>query len=143
MIIVLCSAQHHVKSTENQLCRHNLILKNIMDSPSKTQILAASSGWVATTLNFLPGLGAGYLYQRRWIPYFLTGGTALVWFFLGVFLNGDTDPTINEQLIGIGGLFLISVTTMVEAKIAHNKATLAVEEQLQAKTQTKKRGLFR
>ena len=40
-----------------------------MDKPSKAQILAASSGWVATTLNFLPGLGAGYLYQRRWGPY--------------------------------------------------------------------------
>ena len=114
-----------------------------MDSPSKTQILAASSGWVATTLNFLPGLGAGYLYQRRWIPYFLTGGVATAWFFLGAILNGDTDTTKNEQLIGIGGLLLISVTTMVEAKIAHKKATLAIEEQLQAKTQTKKRGLFR
>tara|TARA_B100000700_G_scaffold321627_1_gene421292 strand:- start:1329 stop:1466 length:138 start_codon:yes stop_codon:yes gene_type:complete len=45
-----------------------------MDNPSKEQILAASNGWVATTLNFLPGLGAGYLYQRRWWPYFLTEG---------------------------------------------------------------------
>ena len=51
-----------------------------MDNPSKEQILASSSGWVATTLNFLPGLGAGYLYQRRWIPYFATGGAATAWF---------------------------------------------------------------
>ena len=51
-----------------------------MDNPSKEQILAASSGWVASTLNFLPGLGAGYLYQRRWIPYFVTGGAATAWF---------------------------------------------------------------
>ncbi len=43
-----------------------------MDNPSKEQILASSSGWIALTLNFLPGLGAGYLYQRRWIPYFIT-----------------------------------------------------------------------
>ena len=114
-----------------------------MDNPSKEQILASSSGWVATTLNFLPGLGAGYLYQRRWIPYFATGGAATAWFVLGAILNGDTEPTKSQQLIGIGGLFLISITTMIEAKIAHKKATLAVEEQLQAKNPKKKTGLFR
>jgi hypothetical protein len=113
-----------------------------MDNPSKEQILAASSGWVATTLNFFPGLGAGYLYQRRWIAYFITGGAATAWFVLGAILNGDTEPTKAEQLIGVGGLLLISIITMVEAKIAHNKATLTVEEHLQAKSQ-KKRGLFR
>ena len=114
-----------------------------MDNPSKEQILASSSGWVATTLNFLPGLGAGYLYQRRWIPYFVTGGAATAWFVLGAILNGDTEPTKAEQLIGIGSLFLISITTMVEAKIAHKKATLALEEQLKAKSPKKKGGLFR
>ena len=114
-----------------------------MDNPSKEQILAASSGWVATTLNFLPGLGAGYLYQRRWIPYFVTLGAATVWFAVGAIINGDTEPTKAEQLIGIGGLFLISITTMVEANIAHKKAMLAVEEQFQAKTPKKKGGLFR
>ena len=110
--------------------------------PSK-EILAASSVWVAITLNILPGLGAGYLYQRRWIPYFATGGAATAWFVLGAILNGDTEPTKAEQLIGIGGLFLISITTMIEAKIVHKKATIAVEEQLQAKTPKKKGGLFK
>ena len=114
-----------------------------MNNPTREQILAASSGWVATTLNFLPGLGAGYLYQRRWIPYFLTGGVATAWFVLGVILNQDKDPTKLEQLIGIVGLLLISITTMVEAKIAHKKAISAVEEQLQAMTPKKKRGLFK
>ena len=114
-----------------------------MDNPTKEQILAASSGWVATILNFLPGLGAGYLYQRRWIPYFATVGAATAWFVLGAILNGDTEPTKAEQIIGIGGLFLISITTMVEAKIAHKKAMLAVEEQLQAKIPKNKGGLFR
>ena len=114
-----------------------------MDNPSKEQILAASSGWVATTLNFLPGLGAGYLYQRRWIPYFVTGGAATAWFVLGAIFYGDTEPTKTEQLIGISGLFLISITTMIEAKIAHKKALLAVEEQLQAQTPKKRGGLFR
>ena len=114
-----------------------------MDNPSKAQILAASSGWVATTLNFLPGLGAGYLYQRRWIPYFVTGGIATTWFVLGAIINGNTEPTKSEQLIGIGGLLLISIITMVEAKIAHNKSRFAVVEQIQAMTPKKKRGLFR
>ena len=77
-----------------------------MDNPSKEQILAASSGWVATTLNFLPGLGAGYLYQRRWIPYFVTGGVATAWFILGAILNGDTEPTTAEQLIGMGDMLI-------------------------------------
>tara|TARA_Y100001968_G_C18941582_1_gene518992 strand:- start:229 stop:555 length:327 start_codon:yes stop_codon:yes gene_type:complete len=108
-----------------------------MDNPSKDQILAASNGWVATILNFLPGLGAGYLYQRRWVPYFITGGTATAWFILGALLNGDTEPSKPQQLIGIVGLLLISLTTMIEAKFAHKKATLAVAEQLQAKTTAK------
>ena len=114
-----------------------------MDNPSKEQILAASNGWVATTLNFLPGLGAGYLYQRRWIAYFITCGLATAWFFLGAILNTDVQPTKTEQLVGVGGLFLLSIITMIEAKIAHNKATLAIEEQLQSKTPKKKTGLFR
>ena len=41
-----------------------------MSYPSKEEILASSKGWVASFLNFLPGLGSGYLYQRRWKPYF-------------------------------------------------------------------------
>ena len=114
-----------------------------MDTPSKEQILASSSGWVATTLNFLPGLGAGYLYQRRWIPYFVTASAATAWFVLGAILNVDTEQSKAEQLIGIGGLSFISITTMVEAKIAHKKATLAVEKQLQTKTPKNKKGLFR
>ena len=120
-----------------------LILLSDMDNPSKTQILASSSGWIATTLNFLPGLGAGYLYQRRWVPYYLTVGVASAWFVLGALVNGDTEPTKIDQLIGIGGLFLISLTTMFEAKIAHKKSITALEKELQAKTPIKKRGLFR
>ena len=93
-----------------------------MNNPYKKEILAASSGWLALALNFLPGLGAGYIYQRRWVPYFITGGIAAVWFCAGVISSSNTtDHTSSEQLIGFAGLFLISVTTMVGAKIAQNK----------------------
>ena len=98
---------------------------------------------MATTLNFFPGLGAGYLYQRRWIPYFASGGVATAWIVLGVLLNGETDPTKTEQIIGIGGLFLISITTMIEAKIAHKKAIFVIEKEHQTKPQKKQRSLFR
>ena len=114
-----------------------------MDNLSKEKILAASSGWVATTLNFLPGLDAGYLYQRRWIPYFTTGGVAIAWFILGAITNGDTEPTKTEQIIGIGGLSIISITTMIEANLAHKKACISIEKKLQEDAPKKKRGLFR
>jgi len=55
-----------------------------MDNQSKEKILAASSRCVTTTLNFLPGFGAGYLYQRHWVAYFITGGIATAWIVLFV-----------------------------------------------------------
>ena len=98
-------------------------MKNI----SKDQILASSSGWVASLLNFLPGLGTGYIYQRRWLPYFLTAGAVIVWFLLGIFLQGDKEATQSDQLIGLAGLFFISVVTVIEAYLAHKKSLKLVE----------------
>ncbi len=57
-------------------------------------------------------------------------------------LNGEIEPTKSEQLIGIGGIFLISITTMIEAKIAHNKAIVSIEEKLTEKLKKKKRRPF-
>ena len=93
-----------------------------MSYPSREEILASSSGWVASLLNFFPGLGSGYLYQRRWKPYFLTIAAATLWFALGFFLQGDKEPSQSEQIIGISGLFLISIVTVVEANLAFKKA---------------------
>ena len=72
-----------------------------MDKLSKDQVLASSSGWVASLLNFLPGVGAGYLYQRRWLPYFITFGAVTAWFAIGIILQGDKDPTQTEQLLSL------------------------------------------
>ena len=98
-------------------------MKNI----NKDQILASSSGWVASFLNFFPGLGTGYIYQRRWLPYFLTAGAVLVWFALGIFLQGDKEPNQSDQLIGLAGLFFISVITVIEAYLAYKKSLKLVE----------------
>ena len=93
-----------------------------MSNLSKDEILASSKGWVASFLNFLPGLGSGYLYQRRWKPYFLTIAAATAWFALGFFLQGDSEPSQAEQIIGFSGLFLISIVTVIEANLAFKKA---------------------
>ena len=110
-----------------------------MNNISKEQILASSSGWVASLLNFLPGVGAGYLYQRRWIPYFLTSGAVIAWFVIGLILQDDKEPTQTEQLIGIAGLFLISIVTVLEAKFAFKKAVkIANSKEEETKPATKK-----
>ena len=93
-----------------------------MSYPSRDEILASSKGWVASFLNFLPGIGSGYLYQRRWKPYFLTIAASTVWLALGFFLQGDSEPSQVQQIIGISGLFFISIVTVIEANLAFKKA---------------------
>ncbi len=100
-----------------------------MSNPSRDEILASSKGWIASFLNFLPGLGSGYLYQRRWKPYFLTIAAATLWFVLGVILEGDKEPAKSEQIIGISGLFLISIFTVIEANLAFKNASKKVMNQ--------------
>ena len=110
-----------------------------MDKLSKEQVLASSSGWVASLLNFLPGVGAGYLYQRRWLPYFITAVAVTTWFVIGIILQGDKEPSQKEQLIGISGLFLISTITVVEANLAFKKAVkIASIKKEETKTSAKK-----
>ena len=93
-----------------------------MSNPSKDEILASSKGWIASSLNLLPGLGSGYLYQRRWKPYLLTIAATTSWFILGIILQGDKEPSQSEQIIGISGLFFISIATVIEANLAFKKA---------------------
>ncbi len=88
-----------------------------MNKLSKDQALVSSSGWVASVLNLLPGVGAGYIYQRRWAQYFLTLGAVTLWFVIGFIFQSDKEPSRTEQLIGITGLFLISIITAVEANL--------------------------
>jgi len=114
-----------------------------MSYPSRDEIFASSKGWVASFLNFLPGLGSGYLYQRRWKPYFLTIAATTSWFALGFFLQGDSEPSKVEQIIGISGLFFISTVTVIEAKLAFKQAIKKINTEKEKIKPSKKKGWFK
>jgi len=87
---------------------------------SRDQILAASAGWVAVLLNVVPGLGAGYLYQRRWKAYWLTSALATSWFAAGAVLaqKGEAALEAQNQLVGLIGLLVLAAVTAAEAGLA-------------------------
>ena len=88
--------------------------------PSREQILAASAGWVAVLLNVVPGLGAGYLYQRRWKAYWITSLLASAWFVAGALLgrSADAAAAAQNQLVGLVGLLLLAAVSASEAGLA-------------------------
>ena len=91
--------------------------------PTREQILAASAGWVAVLLNVIPGLGAGYLYQRRWKAYWITSALGAAWFVAGAVLGQDVETAAEaqNQLVGLIGLLLLSGGTATEAGLAVKK----------------------
>ena len=93
-------------------------------APTNKEILAASAGWVAVTLNVVPGLGAGYLYQRRWKAYWITSALATTWFVLGAVLGQGAEGAqdIQNQLVGLVGLIALAAGTAVEAGLAVKKS---------------------
>ncbi|MFY8149205.1 MAG: hypothetical protein ACOVNL_08310 [Prochlorococcaceae cyanobacterium] len=95
-------------------------------TPSREQILAASAGWVAVVLNVLPGLGAGYLYQRRWKAYWITSALATGWFAAGAFLgrSADASAEAQNQLVGLIGLVVLAGVTAAEAGLAVRRVRL-------------------
>ena len=74
--------------------------------------------------NVLPGLGAGYLYQRRWKAYWITSALATTWFVLGVVLGQGAEAAeeMQNQLIGLVGLVALAAGTAVEAGLAAKKS---------------------
>tara|TARA_B100000989_G_scaffold18245_1_gene12032 strand:- start:5 stop:349 length:345 start_codon:yes stop_codon:yes gene_type:complete len=114
-----------------------------MSNLSKVEILASSKGWVASFLNLVPGLGSGYLYQRRWKPYFLNIAAVTSWFALGLLLQGDKEPSQNEQIIGISGLFFISIVTIIEANLAFKKASMLLKTEKENVLSPLKKGWFK
>jgi len=89
-------------------------------TPTREQILAASAGWVAVVLNVVPGLGAGYLYQRRWKAYWITSALATSWFVAVAARarNADAASEAQNQLVGLIGLLVLAGVTATEAGLA-------------------------
>ena len=83
-------------------------------TPTRDQILAASAGWVAVVLNLVPGVGNGYLYQRRWKAYWITVAVAVAL----LTANAITSSRTKDQQVGVLGLLLLGPVTAVEAGLA-------------------------
>jgi hypothetical protein len=77
-------------------------------------------------LNVLPGLGAGYLYQRRWRPYWITSVLSTSWFALGAWLaqNRGAAPQDSDRWVGLAGLVLLALITAAEAFLAGRRARM-------------------
>ena len=97
-----------------------------LDAVARKAVLAASAPWLAALLNLVPGLGRGYIYQRRWRAYWITSAVATSWFVLGAVLGQGREATIagRDQLIGLAGLLLLAAVTMAEAFLAGRKARM-------------------
>jgi hypothetical protein len=95
-------------------------------TPTREQILAASAGWVAVLLNVLPGLGAGYLYQRRWKAYWITSAVATAWIGAGAVLGqtAEATATAESQVVGLVGLLVLAAVTAAEAGLAVKRVRL-------------------
>ena len=104
------------------------VSKETSRETSKEEALAASSPWVAVVLNLVPGLGTGYIYQRRWRAYWISSGLATAWFVAGAVLGQNVDSELmpdlvqQNQLIGLGGLLLLAVVTATEAGLAARRS---------------------
>ena len=97
-----------------------------LDTAARKAVLAASAPWLAALLNLVPGLGSGYIYQRRWRAYWITSALATSWFVLGAVLGQGAEATTagRDQLIGLAGLLLLAAVTMAEAFLAGRKARM-------------------
>ena len=89
-------------------------------TPTKQESLAASAGWVDVTLNVVPGLGAGYLYQRRCKAYWITSALATTQFVLGAVLGQaiEAKDELQNQLFGLVSLVACAAGTAVESGMA-------------------------
>lgn len=82
---------------------------------------------MAIVLNVLPGLGTGYLYQRRWRAYWITASANGAWLLAGSLLSQGDNTAMNPttQLIGLIGLTVLGLVTASEAALAVKKVRQA------------------
>ena len=93
-----------------------------MNKSLKKETLSSSAGWVAALLNFIPGLGTGYIYQRRWRAYWITTGVTAAWISLESMRELGVDPSdpvqVKDETTIFLGLILIAIVTAIEAWLA-------------------------
>jgi len=93
-------------------------------NPTKNQIIATSSAWIAALLNFVPGLGTGYIYQRRWKAYWITTFVSLLLVYIDFVqeLSIDpSDPVSSLNNTSLYGLLVVSLITGFEAALTVKK----------------------
>jgi hypothetical protein len=93
--------------------------------PDPRALLAASAPWLGGLLNLLPGLGTGYIYQRRWRAYWISTGLASGWALLGALqVRGavEAEGLGQPSPIGLAGLLLLGLITATEAFLTARKA---------------------
>ncbi len=98
---------------------------NSSKQTSKEVVLADSSIWVAIALNFFPGIGTGYIYQRRWKAYWITGISSLIWLYLCFAIQGLSDPSDpvpqNNDQLAFYGIIFIEIYSAIESLIVIRK----------------------
>lgn len=98
--------------------------------PSRRLVLAASAPWLGALLNTIPGLGAGYLYQRRWLAWWLTNGFAAGWLAFGAgWADGAEVNALQQGMPAfparvLVGLSLLSLGSAAEAFLAARRARM-------------------
>lgn len=94
--------------------------------PDRRAVLAASAPWLGAVLNVLPGLGAGYLYQRRWRAWWITsllGAGSLA--IAGRPQNpAPLSQSLAFQTLSLALLLLLALVTAVEAFLAARRARM-------------------
>lgn len=97
-----------------------------LDDPSNPkQILASSAPWLAACLNVVPGLGAGYIYQRRWRAYWITSAIAGVWLGVGALAAFPSMGALElESWNPVPGLLGLAALTAGEAFLAGRRARM-------------------
>ncbi len=103
-----------------------------MKELSKYQLIAESSGWVAFVLNIFPGIGTGYIYQRRWKAYWITGSLSLLWIYIGIFVDLGIDPSdpmpSRTDQWGFYGILVIAFISALEAALTVKKARREIDD---------------
>ena len=88
---------------------------------SKNSIISDSSPWLSAFLNIIPGLGTGYIYQRRWKAYWYNILALFFIFLVTYVIQLITDPydplSINTDSLSFWSILILSLLTAIESYI--------------------------